>query len=144
MKVFSKTGGHAVSIPEGLATGAAVSAAVTLLGSALTAKLIAAEALSQGDVGYGAMAVLLSATVTGAAAAQARVRRRRPAVCLMSAGVYFALLAAAALLFFGGRLTGFWATAAVVFSGGAAAALMCAGKGRGGRKRHSGIPKLRV
>lgn len=125
-----------MTIQGGLAVGAAVNLGMTILLSALLAKLLQTGVLAQNQTGYGVMVLLLLASFFGAAVAQGRVKHRRMMVCMLSGGVYYLSLLAITALFFGGQYTAMGVTALVVLAGCGTAALLCTRKGRGGNVRH--------
>ena len=117
MTVNRKVTGTAVTMPVGIAIGWGIGIAVTLVGSILVAKLISDEILQSSAIGYGAMLILLLASVLGAVVSIAKVQRRRLQVCLLSGVVYYASLLACTALFFGGQYQGMGVTALVVLAG---------------------------
>ena len=131
----SKREGRAVSIPSGLAAGAAVSIAATVVISFVGAQLILNEVMTQDRIGYCSMTALLSGTILGAVTASGKIRHRKLLICMLSGGVYFCLLLAATALFFGGQYEGFLITFLTVLMGTVAAALMTSREGKGKRKR---------
>ena len=133
--VKSKKDGRAVSIPSGLAAGAAVSIAATVVISFVGAQMILNEVMTQERIGYCSMAALLAGTILGAVTASGKIRHRKLLMCMLSGGVYFCLLLAATALFFGGQYEGFGITFLTVLMGSFAAALMTSREGKGGKKR---------
>jgi len=131
-----------MSLPAGIGLGAAVSVAVTLLGAAVMAYLIAGEKLGQGSVGYGAMLIMTVAAVSGAMSAAGWTKRRRLMVCMCTGGVYLLVLLGCTAMFFGGQYHGVLTGAILILIGSAVAAL--AGmKGKNGLKRRRKIPAYR-
>ena len=124
-----------MSIPSGLAAGAAVSIVATVVISFVGAQLILNEVMTQDRIGYCSMAALLAGTILGAVTASGKIRHRKLLMCLLSGGVYFCLLLAATALFFGGQYEGFGVTFLTVLMGSFAAALMTSREGKGGKKR---------
>jgi len=129
--------GKAASIPGGLALGAGVSVAVTLVLSAIIAKLVQTEALQQDQIGYAVMILLITASCLGAAVAQGRVKHQRVLVCMLSGLIYYVILICITALFFGGQYTGFGVTGLLISGGAGTTALLC-----GRRKRRGGKRKL--
>ena len=129
-----KVTGKAASMPGGLALGGALSMALTILLSVLTAKLVDTGALAEDAVGYAALVILLLSSVVGAAVAAARIKRQRLIVCLASGAVYYGLLLSLTALFFGGQYTGMGVTALAVAGGSGAVSLAGMGEGRRSRK----------
>ncbi len=66
MTTNHKPTGIAMSMPAGLAVGGIWSLVVTIVLSALIAKLIDGEIIAQGSIGYFVISILLIASVTGA------------------------------------------------------------------------------
>ncbi len=122
--VKQKNTGRAVSMPAGLTEGALISLTVTLISSALMAKLIDMEKLQWENVGYGIMLLLLAASFAGAITAYGKIRRRRLFVCGISGVIYFCLLLAVTALFFGGQYEAVGVTAAMVAAGSGTAGLL--------------------
>lgn len=135
MAVNQKPTGRAMSLPGGLAVGAAVSLGITLLCAAALAKLIDMEKMPWESVGYGIIVLLFLASFLGAIAAHRAVKRQRLLVCGVSGLLYFGLLLSITALFFGGQYEGVWPTAAVVLCGSICAFLLGLRGGRGGRRR---------
>lgn len=121
-----------------------MSMAVTLILAVVTAKLVDVGALAEGRVGYAALAILLTATVSGACVAAGRIKRRRLVVCIASGGLYYGFLLLLTALFFGGEYTGMGVTALAVLGGSGASCLLGMGQGSGHRsKRRKTILKPR-
>lgn len=130
-----KPTGRAVSVPAGLATGAAFALVWTIAGAMLIAKLVDSEVMKQESIGYGAMVILVSASFSGAMLSYGRIKRQRVQMCLISGGIYFLLLAAMTSLFFGGQFSGAGVTVILVLAGSAAAILPGLHSGGGKSKR---------
>jgi len=138
MVLNQKPTGRALTIPGGLALGAAVSLGITLLASAFLAWLVDSEKMPWENIGYGIMVLLLSASFLGAMAAYHRVKRQRLMVCLLSGVLYLGILLSLTALFFGGQFDAIGITAALVMGASTAAGLLGLHPeqgGRGGRKR---------
>ncbi len=130
-----KVTGRALSVPAGIALGAAVSAGVTIAGVMLVAWLLGRETLPESALGYGVMGILLLSAAAGAGTAVRRIKRQRMIMSLISGMVYFLMLLATTALFFGGQYGGVGATALVILAGSGAVGLMGLAGG-GGKKRH--------
>ena len=137
MIAVKKPTGRAMSIPAGLAVGAAISGLITLLGCLILTWMVLKGSMVFEFIGYGIMILLLLGAFLGAAVAQGRVKHRRSMVCMLSGLVYFLILLAITALFFGGQYSGIGVTALLILAGAGTAALIF-GKGR----RPSG-PKIR-
>lgn len=140
MVVNQKVTGKASTMPVGLAAGAGISLALTLLGGMLFGKLLSDGIIEGSAIGYCAMVILLAASWGGAVAAYGRIKRRRLFVCAFSAVIYFLLLLGATLLLFDGRLQGVGTTAAMIALGSLLAALPGS---RGGKSRRKVTRKIR-
>jgi hypothetical protein len=130
MGKIRKPTGRAVSMPAGIAWGAAVSYAVTLVCGAIAAWLMDHEIIELEAVGYGAMVILLLASALGALTARVLVKHRILPVCAATGGVYIAMLLATTAAFFGGRYSGVGVTVALVMAGALSVGLL--GQGRKG------------
>lgn len=131
-----KGSGRAVTIPAGLAMGAGVSMAVTLLGAAVTAWLVLAGTFAPAWIGYCAMVILLAGAASGAAVAVNKTKRLRGQMALASGGIYYLCLLGTTALFFGGQYRGMGATALMVFCGAALVIVLApGGQNRAGCRR---------
>lgn len=140
MVIDRKVTGKAMSIPAGLALGGLGSLAVTLIFSAVLAKLVDAEAVAEESIGYGVMAILLLASFAGAMVSFRRIKRQRLLVCMLSGVVYFGILLSITALFFGGQYEAVGVTGLLVLCGSATAALLGVREKRGGRKQKIRLP----
>ncbi|MBQ3503107.1 MAG: TIGR04086 family membrane protein [Oscillospiraceae bacterium] len=128
--------GKAASMPGGLALGAGISVAVTIILSAVIAKLVQTEALQQDQIGYAVMVLLITASSLGAAIAQGKVKHQRVLVCMLSGLIYYVILICITALFFGGQYTGFGVTGLLILGGAGTTALLSGRrKGRGGKRK---------
>lgn len=132
-----KITGRAASIPAGLAVGALVSMAVTILISAIGAHLIISKIVPQEQIGYCSIFALLAGSILGAVTASKKVKHKNLVVSFLSGLVYFFILLAATALFFGGQYEGMGVTFIVILLGTAAAALITSREGnrRSNRRR---------
>ena len=135
MVVNRKPTGRAMSIPGGLAVGILFSMAVTLVLTAVLAKLVEAETVPQGKIGHGVMVILVLSAFVGALSAFSRIKRQRLMVCGLSGVVYFGVLMSMTALFFGGQYSSVGVTALLILLGSAAAALLGLKKGRGVKRK---------
>ena len=136
-----KVTGRAMSMPSGLALGALVSMATTILVAFIGAELILQEVVSQDLVGYFSMAALVTATILGAVTAARKIKRQKAIICLISGGIYFGVLLAVTAVFFGGQYEGFVITLMTVALSSAAAIMIAAREGKSGVKRKHRKPK---
>ena len=104
-------------MPRGLLTGTLYALAVTLAGTALTAKLVDMEILTPEKIGYAVMVLLMAAAWTGAAVSGHSIKRRILMVSLLSGGCYYILLLAMTALLFGGQYQGAGETALLILCG---------------------------
>lgn len=124
-------------MPAGLACGTGVSVGITLLASAILAKLLDSETLAWENIGYCIMVMLMGASFLGALTARRKVKRQILLSCMAAGGIYFCVLLSMTALFFGGQYQGVGVTGLLVLAGCGSAALMgiSGQKGRGERKR---------
>ena len=130
-----KPTGRAVSMPVGLVTGVGFMAVWTLLGAMVVAKLVDSEIIQESAIGYGAAAILLSASFGGALVSFGRIKRQRMAVCFAAGGIYFLILLGTTALFFGGQYSGAGVTALLILAGSGAAVLLGLNGGAGKRRK---------
>lgn len=123
-----KPTGRAMTMPGGLALGAAVSLGITLLGCLMLSKLVEKGVIHLDNIGYGILILLLSGSFLGAITAKSKIKRRKMLVCMLSGLVYFLILICITALFFGGQYQGVWVTGLVVSGGAGTACLASAGK----------------
>lgn len=140
MVVNGKPSGRTMSMAAGLALGGCISLAITLILSAVGAKLMDSQVIPEDGAGYLALGILLLASVMGAAVAYRKIRRQRLVVCMASGGIYYGILISITALFFGGQYRGMGVTALVVLAGAGTTALVGMGQGRG----HRGYPARKV
>lgn len=119
-----KVTGRALSTPASFAIGVCISLGMTLILSAILAKLISIEKLEWEKVGYGIMLILLIASVVGAKATCILVKRRKIMSCLVTGGLYWLGLLIIAALFYGGQYTGIGVSGAIILCGCAAVCLL--------------------
>lgn len=130
-----KPTGRAMTMPAGLALGVAVSIGITILSSALIAKLVESERMQQTQIGYGVMVVLMASSFLGALLAAEKIKRLRLAVCALSGVLYFGCLMSITALFFGGRYEAVGVTGLLVMGGAMLAVLTGGAPKRGGNRR---------
>ena len=117
MTVNRKVTGTAVSMPMGIGIGCGISMILTLLGAGIVAKMIAEEILKETAVGYGAMIIILLASICGSLIAVKKVKKRKLQVSMLVGIGYFMLLLTMTALAFGGQYQGMGVTALLVFAG---------------------------
>lgn len=125
-----KITGRAMSMPAGLAIGAAVSMAVTVAVSFIGAQLVINEVIPQEQIGFCALAALMLGAMLGAITSDRKIKSRRLLTCAISGAVYCAVLLGITALFFGARFDGVGATVLTVMLGCTAAALLPSGAGK--------------
>lgn len=136
MVANKKVTGTAWSMPGGLAWGAGISSVITLFGALIAAHLISSGMISQTNIGYCSMVILLLASFLGTRGAVKRIKHRTLFVSAMSAIIYYGLLLSCTALFFGGIYQGMGVTGLMVLSGAVVSVLMSTrGEGRGHRRK---------
>ena len=128
-----KVTGKASSVPAGVAIGVCLSLAVMLVGAAVLAWLVASESVGEEMIGYGAMLILFTASVSGSWLSSMKIKRLRVQVSLITGGIYYLVLLAITALFFGGRYQGMGVTGILVMLGSGTASILGL-KGKNGRK----------
>lgn len=137
MVMNRKVTGTASSMPAGLAAGAILSAAFTVLGALIAAHLISKEIIGQDKIGYCSMIILLIASFTGSSIACGKIKRRRLLVSGISCLIYYAMLLAATALFFDGIYEGMGVTVLLIICGSAFSVITGSkGQGSGSRRRN--------
>ena len=140
-----KVTGRALSMPTSFAIGVCISLGLTLILSAVLAKLISIEKVEWERVGYWIMAILLTASVVGTKATCAMIKRRKAMSCLIVGALYWLGLLIIAALFYGGQYTGIGVSGMMILCGCAVVCLLelRAVRGSGttrfnekGRKKH--------
>ena len=142
MTVNQKVTGRAISMPAGLALGAALAMIWTVAGAMIVAKLIESEVIQETDMGYGAAGILLIGSFLSSVTAFARIKRQRLMVCAMSGIVYLLCLMGATALLFGGQYSAVGVTAVLIMAGSGAAVLAGINGGGGKLKKRYKKPHL--
>ena len=138
MKRNRKATGRALSMPAGFAIGTCISLGMTLLLSALLAKLISSEKLEWEKVGYGIMIILLITSVVGAKSTCVMIKRRKLMSCMIAGVLYWLGLITITALFFGGQYDGVGITGVIILCGSALVSLQ---ELKGERGSSTGIRK---
>lgn len=112
-----KPTGRSISMPAGLAKGAALAMGVTIAGCALIAKAVEKELLEEEKIGYAIMVMLILASYTGAIYSYKKIKRRRLPVCMFSGVIYLCLLMVVTVLFFGGQFSAVGETGLLIICG---------------------------
>lgn len=118
------TTGRALSMPKGLALGAAVSLCISMVGIILLSFLIEKERFQLENIGYAILAMLLISSYAGSATAISKIKHRLALVCISSCGIYFAILILISALFFGGQYEAVGVTGCIVLAGSFSALLL--------------------
>lgn len=134
-----KPSGRAATIPIGLLTGGIAALISTLALTALLAKLMEGEILSEGNIGYGVMIMLLISAFLGSTIACKRVKRQFLMTAALSGVVYILLLLSITALFFGGQYSGVGVTVLLVCCGSLLAAMVFSRGGKGRKIRKSKV-----
>ena len=117
MTVNQKVTGTAVTMPMGICIGSSISVALTILGAGFVAKLISMEMLQETAIGYGAMIIILLASISGAGIAVRKVKKRMRQVSALVGVFYYVMLLAMTAILFGGKYQGMGVTALLVLAG---------------------------
>ena len=117
MTVNQKVTGTAVTMPIGICIGSSISVALTILGAGFVAKLISMEMLQETAIGYGAMIIILLASISGAGIAVRKVKKRMLQVSALVGVFYYVMLLAMTAILFGGKYQGMGVTALLVLAG---------------------------
>ncbi len=124
------------SVPVGIAWGLLASVVMLLLCCAVTAALVASEAIREGSVAYGALLTLLLSAGAGALTAGLRVKGKYLPVCLGTGGAFYVFLLCCTGLFFDGSYTGMLPAGLAVLGGcGVVALLMARSSMQGGKRK---------
>lgn len=134
MVTNQKPSGRASSMAGGLLTGWTVSIIVTVLLTALAAKMVDSQVIGEKDIGYCAMVILLAAPFCGTRTAQKRIRRQQLIVSVISGSLYFLTLMGITALFFGGQYEAVGVTLLLVAAGSALTFLL--GNRQSGTSKH--------
>lgn len=140
-----KVTGSALSMPTSFAIGVCISLGLTLILSAVLAKLISIEKVEWERVGYWIMAILLTASAVGTKATCIMIKRRKAMSCLIAGVLYWLGLLLITALFYGGQYTGIGISGILILCGCAVVCLLELRADRGssatrfngkGRKKH--------
>lgn len=132
-----KVTGKAMTIPGGVFLGASTALLWTVAAAALVAMMIDRKVFTVEAIGYGSMAILLSASFMGSLIAWIKVKHQKTLVCLSTGAAYLLILMSLTAMFFGGQYEAVGVTALLVFAGCVLVILMGMGQGKGGsRKLH--------
>ena len=137
-----KAMGRALSMPASFAIGVCISLGLTLMLSAILAKLISTEKVEWERVGYWIMAILLTASAIGTKATCLMAKRRKAICCLFAGALYWLGLLIIAALFYGGQYTGIGVSGIIILCGCTAVCLLELKNDRSSRvTKHSGISR---
>ena len=129
------------AMAAGIAWGTGMAMGVTCILSLLVAWMAESGVIGQDKIGYGSMAVLLTAALMGSMVAKGKVQSRRAAVSLVTGLCYFLCLLAVTAMCFGGQYTGIGVTGLLISGASGAAALVGIKGGRGGKRYRRNLPK---
>lgn len=135
-----KITGRAASMPIGLLEGTLVSIMLTIMASAMIAKMVDREVLLWEHMGYGIMIALLTASMAGAIVSIHRIKRRVLLVAALSGLLYALVLLVITALLFGGQYEAVGVTLSLILGGSLAAGLICV---RRGERKNSQKNRLR-
>lgn len=130
-----KMTGRAVSMPAGVFNGAVISLVITILGSAITAKLLDTGKMREEMIGYVIMVILMAASFVGALVSKTRIKRQKLLACGLAGAVYFLELMGITALFFGGQYEAVGVTGSLVIGGSLLASLCGSHTDRVGKRR---------
>ena len=143
MATTTRFSGKTMSVPGGLAIGAAAGMVTTAAFSGAIAFYLNCEKISWSQAGYWIMGMLFLASFIGAKAAYGAIKRQRLAVSMLSGLLYWGLLLGLTALFFGGDYEAIGVTGALIGAGTGTAALISGQNRRiSGRNRKTRIVKL--
>ena len=124
MKRNGSHNGRASTVPGGMIFGAMVGFVWTLILSGILGWLIHRQIFDEMTLGYGSMAILLTASVLAAKVSYGKIQRQRAIACLGAGAVYLLILVGITAFFFGGQYSGFGVTALLVLGGSGAAVFL--------------------
>ena len=136
MVTNQKPSGRAASMPMGLLIGLTVSMGITVLLTAICAKLVDMQQIDVKNIGYCAMVILMIAPFCGAKTAQKRIKHQNLMVAAMSGGLYFLTLIGITILFFGGQFEAVGVTLLLIVGGVGLTLLTGGGKNNSGKHRN--------
>ena len=135
-----KITGRASSMPVGLLEGTLVSIMLTIMASAMIAKMVDREVLRWEHMGYGIMIALLTASMAGSIVSIHRIKRRVLLVAALSGLLYALGLLVITALMFGGQYEAVGVTLSLILGGSLTAGLICV---RRGERKNSQKNRLR-
>ncbi len=138
MQLNSKPTGLAMSIPGALTLSGVLALILTLISSAILAKMVEIQRIPEQNIGYGVMGLLVVVSFVCAILAAGKVKHQRLLVCISSGAVYWGILLAITALFFGGQYEAVGETGLMILCGSGAAALLGLRRGNGSIKRKKG------
>lgn len=113
-----KQSGKASSIPLGLTYGVISALSVTILGAAITAKLLDNENIKHNQIGYAIMIFMIISVWIGSIVSIHKIKRQKVMVSLLTATIFYCVLLILNALLFGGDIYGAGETALLVLCGG--------------------------
>ena len=119
-----KVSGKAMSLPGGLALGAAVSMTITVLCCILLSRLVDLEIIPWETIGYGIMGMMVISAFTGAQIAAVKIKHQKLIVCISSGLIYWGLLLCITALFFGGQYESVILSGSLILAGSICAAVI--------------------
>lgn len=135
-----KITGRAASMPIGLLEGTLVSIMLTIMASAMIAKMVDKEVLLWEHMGYGIMIALLTASMAGSIVSIHRIKHRVLLVATLSGLLYALGLLVITALMFGGQYEAVGVTLSLILGGSLATGLICV---RRGERKNSQKNRLR-
>ena len=126
--------GKSSSVPSGIMIGALLAMGITVIGSAIIAKMVDLGYIQQRNVGYGIMVMLVAASYAGVTISCKRIRRRFLMTALLTAIVYWLFLLGITALFFGGQYDAILETGLLIVCGSVIALLSIIGHKKSTKK----------
>ena len=117
MKTKKVTAKTASNLLAGIGLGVVISILITLIGAAGITQLVTTEKMTENNMGFAILGILLLAALVGAWTAVNQTKRLRLQVCLLEGAGYFLTLLAATALFFGGQYQGVLASGLRILMG---------------------------
>ena len=141
MAVKRKKTGAGISVPAGIAIGAAAAVAVMLLGTLLVAYLVIQDTVKMDAAGFAALCVLAAAAALGCWLATALTGKNKLLVCVLTALAFILVLLSVTAIFFDGTFSGVGGSALAILAGAGVTLLPEIGKKS--RKNRIKIPAYR-
>ena len=136
MAANGKVTGRASSIPAGIATGALLSLAMTLLLSGILAYLVSRETIDLNAIGYCAMVTLIVSAGIGAWVSAKRIKKMPIQMAGICGLVFYMMLLSITALFFGGQYDAMGVTFLAVLAGSGGGGVLSASRPKKVKRKH--------